>query len=1013
MENPFHIFPSIGYKNSEFQLRAADGDIDVEVYFNDELIHQLHIEKNVVLSLISLNKAGEYLAKCTLDGVDYKQKIEVKDAIRFGTSEFKAAFVFDEIDFSFIVMKDRLLLYDEKNDKLLTENRISPTDIRQLDSDNFLFIKTYGAGHFKYNNYYIYNIKTFNIIHELLNYKELQLLVENNILWVHSAGSGDSGIRCFEILNSNGNHFVEKIRYNGIISYQQSEEAHRLLIVQPLSVYVVHTKKMTSIKYDKTDNTVIDTYGNYYELSDSDLKCYNYSSESSTSIKIDEPLCLTGQNYVHVGKKFQNQHIPLSERADVIQSIQNILASPYTNTIIPYNGPELSQMNYFHQIFSIKDTIIIEKIFELQKLIGYNEIITNGLRVVKPNIIADKRYSVGIGEMIAQTGSTQTKIVHNHNGLVIKNELSTIIYFGNQRNDLGKIEKVDILYFDEQLYFLAEIEKNIFSLYSYASLTIPIFSKVSVLNKLYIQNHRTIWYQDTASEKNNYQTQIKGYNLEKSIFVDVQSYDANIRYLAASQYVFNKEYILGENKILINPQSGICKNAVLGNLVSISKEMDKIITLVGQEFNYLKFDFTSKRYNSTEIKLGKYHIKESYLSPNGKTLLIKNASNEYQWYDIEKGTITNFNSGTFIAFTKDSEAIVEEDRTRRVKIIDPKTFEEITQPNYHYYKFLSPDGSLYVDLAKMTRYIHIIDKVILSNEEVEELKIKLGELFPLLPTEKVEKNKAELYQRYKDYFEEINLSDSSAITFHKIVLRQEYIHIGNKTSELKVEVIFPLDLQYYNYGSFSHDNNFFGYVGKPTFKGYINIMKINVDKANGRLSIIESIESRKPSNAAWVCSFSKKGLFATYDSKPSTYLIEVKQLFDQIDEINKKPIFERQIFIDSHIKEIRNRSFLCFSPSGNFIALSDQGYDPISMGGSGHIKSNAVYLINSDTHQEIVSFIEHGDEIKFDQTKKVNFVAFSEDERKLMSLSNDGVVIVRDVNLQENLDINFTTQVLP
>lgn len=52
---------------------------------------------------------------------------------------------FNNSEYSFFLMKDRLLLYDEVNDILLTENHYSPTEIYQVDKSNFLFTTELGT----------------------------------------------------------------------------------------------------------------------------------------------------------------------------------------------------------------------------------------------------------------------------------------------------------------------------------------------------------------------------------------------------------------------------------------------------------------------------------------------------------------------------------------------------------------------------------------------------------------------------------------------------------------------------------------------------------------------------------------------------------------------------------------------------------------------------------------------------------------------------------------------------
>ena len=91
---------------------------------------------------------------------------------------------------------------------------------------------------------------------------------------------------------------------------------------------------------------------------------------------------------------------------------------------------------------------------------------------------------------------------------------------------------------------------------------------------------------------------------------------------------------------------------------------------------------------------------------------------------------------------------------------------------------------------------------------------------------------------------------------------------------------------------------------------------------------------------------------------------------------------------------------MCFSPSGNYLALSEQGYEPLTLGGYGHQESSVIHIAKTTNGEIIDSFLGHGDRIKYEKNKKVVFVAFSEDEKQIMSMSTDGVVIVRNITLQ-------------
>ena len=218
-----------------------------------------------------------------------------------------------------------------------------------------------------------------------------------------------------------------------------------------------------------------------------------------------------------------------------------------------------------------------------------------------------------------------------------------------------------------------------------------------------------------------------------------------------------------------------------------------------------------------------------------------------------------------------------------------------------------------------------------------------------------------------------------------------------------------LRLKYYNYAAFSYDNKYFAYVGKPSSKGLIHLFKLDYVESNNKLLVTDSYLSRYPSYASWVCGFSKTGYFATYDSTPDTYLINIdEELFaSKTDEIElRENIYNSKSNIYHQYQkwnEIKGKNFLCFSPTGKYLALSEQGYEPLTLGGYGHQESNAVHISFTETGRIIDSFTGHGDKIKENRRKKVTFVAFSEDEKRIMTLSSDGVVVIRDLKIKESI----------
>jgi WD40 repeat protein len=146
--------------------------------------------------------------------------------------------------------------------------------------------------------------------------------------------------------------------------------------------------------------------------------------------------------------------------------------------------------------------------------------------------------------------------------------------------------------------------------------------------------------------------------------------------------------------------------------------------------------------------------------------------------------------------------------------------------------------------------------------------------------------------------------------------------------------------------------------------------------------------------------FSKDGNIAYYDSKAETFII------------NKKSDYK-------NIQKIENRSLLCFSPSGKYIALSDQNYIDYThhpYENWGHQPSGNVFIHAIEEPQVCISqYNDFGNGIsgvvysgKSGRAGNVASVAFSSDEKRLMAVGNDGVVVVRNLHFRDaKLDIEL------
>lgn len=1013
MGNPFHIFPSIGYKNSQFQLKSNIDDIIVEIQFNDKIVHQIKSDTTISQLILNLNQSGTYTARCFHQNSYYEQKIEVKDSIRLGASEFKKAFVFDNCEFSFFSMKDRLLIYDEKLKELYTENAFNPSSIQHIEKEYYLFKTNIGSGNFSITNFEIYDINSFSIVKGILHdFLELHLDIKLKLLWVYNRN--EKSIICYELVSKNGGHLVERLKFERISNYFVLSGYCRLFAQSDTKLLLIDLSTLNFTFRNQKENTALDKNGNYYEIEGSRIVCKNYFNNESLEIEKPESLNLSNtEDFFYVGSGFQIAKPNLEDLAEVKDKITAIdlrntaLLNPIT---INFDESEILNSSYTcHNFYNISKGLVIKTKIEYSKIIGFTPGTVN--KRTNSSLVVHTRFTyineLYLGNNIKKEIEKQQSnnlFLYENNTLVTKYSATFTVYYRETIAEFKNLKNILLIKRLDKEFIISEHLDNSFSVYSIENLFVPILGKVIIYNLVHVELHGTVWYSGVPKDSDGLKS-LNMFSLDSNKVIELNENKAeHSKYKDASEYIFLSNYIKSSNGIIINPTSGKIGKAFNAPILTLSENHNKVITLRGFELSLWITNNSFNEYKEYNIRPGLQYFSESYLSPDGRFLVLRNKSNQYSWYNLEKNEITNFDSGSFISFTKEGNMLVE-DKTRKVKIIDPLTFNEITPPNYQYYKFLSPDGKLYAELGEKFKYFNKITKEILSEDEILTIRKDLNSQFQSILTLttdaqkihledlRVDYNKLQYYNKYKSFFESNNLYDYKNLSPDHIIGKQYFVIIGIVGTDVKVEVLFPLDHVYYNYAVFSHDSRYFAWVGKTSFSGIVRLYKVEFDAIKELLSLDKEFIHLLTSKATWVCGFSSNGYFAAYDSIPVTYLLQVKdENFSEItsgDNVSQENLFNR----------IYGRNFLCFSPSGKYMALSEQGYRPYSLGGSGHQESNALHILNTLTEENIISFEEHGEIIKVDQSKKVVFVAFSADEKKLMSLSSDGVVIVRDVDL--------------
>lgn len=1023
MKRPFNIFPSIGYRNSQFQIVSSVDNLKIDIYDQDKVVKSIEANSKNPTLLTSRSATGKLIAKCNFNNTVFQQELEIKEAFRLGSSEFKKAFVFDDTEYSFFLMKDRLLLYDEKKKILLTENHYSPTEIYKINGTNFLFVTRVGNSASGIINLGVYNTENFLMVGELLNdYREIKILADNNKAWLYNIKS--KTIHCYELAHQTNKYLTELKSFENFNDY--------FLDDANLNIYINHNEVLKvsslnnlhkSFEIPKKENNAIDKLGNVFTLESKTLKCTSLHTTYSETVNPDFEVNLQTDNFIHIGKhlKSEGELTDLNRKAEEIK--EEVISSLPDAKTYHYHAlsesQKISEIYTTHKIYPTKNGVfIIQKRIKrdfngvtLRKYqttwtatpykIENTEITLLFFNSEKADILIDKTPNLTVYEYLKDV-------------LVVSHQSSKILFSGKNKVTINNEDSIELFTINEIGYFLIKTKER-YSLFRSTNPNNAFLEQIEILNPDLFKKHQIIWYR--GKEKNISNTKyLNAFDLKNCtrILIDEQKVQHSL-FKDALDFKFFEKYALSSNQIVFNPETLEIKDAFIGNIESHSKQLNKIVSHRTNKIYLSKFNPQIAKYELSEISIDDNKYRESYLSPNGQFLVLQDESSKYSFYDIEKGETIIFISGNFLAFRNDGSLIIEQDGTRAVKIIDPKTFQDITPPNYHHYRFMSPDGKLYAQVSSKVRYFHKLNGKELKVEEVSKFRQDLDEpSFYLEEKEKeqakikVDKNRLLIFNSYKEQFQSSGLEDYTKINSHYVVKIEKYTEFGITGTSIVKEIVLPEDTQFYNYASFSYDNKYLGLVYRLGTGGGIHFIKINFDEKKSSLEILDTYLSRYPRYASWVCGISKTGFFATYDSTPDTYIINVAEnLFENKTTENelRQNIYKSKTNIYhtyNKWNEIKGKNFLCFSPTGDYLALSEQGYEPLTLGGYGHQESNVVHIAKTVSGQIIDSFTGHGDKIKDNKTKKVTFVAFSEDESRIMTLSSDGVVIIRDINISDN-----------
>jgi WD40 repeat protein len=425
---------------------------------------------------------------------------------------------------------------------------------------------------------------------------------------------------------------------------------------------------------------------------------------------------------------------------------------------------------------------------------------------------------------------------------------------------------------------------------------------------------------------------------------------------------------------------------------------------------------------------------EALFANDGESVVYADSHGKYFLKNLTTNQVTEFDSCKYIKHTNGYTPLLEISDNRIPRIINPVT-GRFVDANFFDFKFSSPDGEwtvvepdeLALDNVGGLECVHKGTRHNLAVKEYNELRRKLDlSRFTSSASIGVRQERIKEMANHPHLFVDelnrrcsewaawkgakinanvirmyaINSFDVEDISRHALdcfveytpvfskflVDVTEFIEISNQASGQTRRINIGIPLWFMNYISFSYDSRYVAMAGR--YEDYTEDENRNC--LGGLYLLYDLIENKvvskkTNSQAVWVTSFTKDGYIGFYDSHPTTYITNCA---------NEEII-------------IGGRNFLTFSASGKYFALSNQGYvryENATVGRpGGHQPSTNVYIRGiSSPMEELAQYNDHGDKIKGVMTKKartVAMVAFSSDDKRLLSISDDGVIVIRNLHL--------------
>ena len=908
-------------------------------------------------SKISRFSAGEHeiIAESFLGDTECV-RIKVEDALKFGGSDRKRCYVFDENPWAIIVMKDRTYFFNEKTGEQFVEHTLSPNNIEELTDGYLLFSTEHDIS--------IYSLETMTVEETISNVK-IEYSGKN-----HCVFSGDKKL------------IVYRLYPQAIGNRKQTIECDSFVIQD------LQSKGEGIIRYHQKDAPMTIKTLRVLSTAVDDV----FEKEDSLELK-DEFVCFSGQQSVLLTRREGEENAPKSLFCLFLNSSRLV-------TVCNCNKP----------ISSVNDI----KLWENKV---YNQISNDNVEGEASDVRVDVVESKGYVSHISTTYKTvttkrnvtrrgETLEVFNHTTIIcsiLYDEIGKEIVQSSHKLSFQHNGSIDSVSNGSKVYIIDEngIQENEGELLiNNCGIPYVVRKKDNTYSYFTIKGERII---DKGQRTNPF----AGNRTSPSFGLFYQGEGRYYWLKTEKVYVGNdfSDFSISPKPVIV---SGGRAGRVdirprffmrTGDVFPVPVPNDEIIALsqYGKAVLYEKGgSFGIARYSNrdwtykTDIHLSIYdtlHVKDAVFCSDGAGFIYQK-KNKLVLYDFSTQKETEFDTDKGIRNNVNGyRPYCTKDYFSRPVIVDPISRRTIDHNFLSQYRFSNSGGDVFF-VKRDYRYFLRDGYIQISKEEYDAYCREYD--YPHNPFGLVKTDETKSEKR-KQYLQSVGRKMSSGpfgigmpheLTVSNfvdqfIVKTQEVAVINRRGINTDVPIGDPL--YYLNYVAFSADSKQVAIAGKYRDASGLCVV---YDMENGKV-LHRSTLSVGKTKAIWLASFSKNGIVAYYDSSPNTYFLKNGE----------------------SLSTIPGRSFLTFSPTGKYVAFSKQGYIPWNNGEFfwGHVPSCDVYIARTDAPgKSLCHYNDHGAGIVGTAVRRetVATASFSSDESKILSVSNDGVVVVRNLHLE-------------